>query len=349
MKKAEEDTLRGATTDIELRHLASGDFDDAVAIDAAILGRRRRAYFEGRLNAALKAPGDHVQFAAVREGKLAGYVLARRMSGEFGRTEPALRLETIGVWPELRSRGVGMRLLGELEGWALKREIRQIRTVADWRRHALLGFLDRAGFELGRDHIIDCAVHAERIGQLESIDGVAAQGRRGASAEVDYGAPASNDFETLARDRSDVRGLAPGDLADIITIDRHITGRSRDRYLTRLFEEALNDSAIRVSLVARQGMTVGFIMAKTDFGDFGRTEPTAVIDTIGVHPQFAGSGIGTAMLSQLFVNLHALHVERVESVVAPENFDLLGFFYKAGFSPSQRLTLVKRLSQEKLR
>jgi len=336
--------LGSGTTDIELRYLASVDFDDAVAIDAEILGRRRRAYFERRLQAALKAPDDHVQFAASRDGKLAGYVLARRMAGEFGRAEPALRLETIGVAPGQQGHGVGMRLLGELENWALKHGIRQVRTSAHWRSHALLGFLDRAGFEIGGNHIIDCAVHSERLGELETVDEAAPRGRHGARAEVDYGAPEVNDFETLARDRADVHGLAPGDLGDIIAIDQRITGRSRDSYLTRLVDEALNDSAIRVSLVARQGMAVGFIMAKTDFGDFGRTAPTAVIDTIGVHPQFAGAGIGTAMLSQLFVNLHALHVERVETVVAAENFDLLGFFYKAGFSPSQRLALVKRLS-----
>ena len=351
MKKAMStgSTLRSGTTDIGLRYLAAVDFDDAVAIDAEILGLSRRAYFERRLQAALKAPKDHVQFAATRDGKLAGYALARRMAGEFGRAEPALRLETIGVAPGQQDRGVGMRLLGELERWALEHDIRQVRTSAHWRSHGLLGFLDRAGFELGGNHIIDCAVHADRLGDLETADAAAPPGRQGAGAETDYGAPAANDFETLARDRADVHGLAPADLADIIAIDRDITGRSRDGYLTRLFDEALNDSAIRVSLVARRGMAVGFIMAKTDFGDFGRTGPTAVIDTIGVHPQFAGAGIGTAMLSQLFVNLHALQVERVETVVAAENFDLLGFFYKAGFSPSQRLALVKRLSQEKLR
>jgi len=341
-------TLESAAATIELRRLASGDFDEAVAIDAAIVGRRRRAYFEARLKAALKAPADHVQFAAARDGKLLGYVLARRMLGEFGRTEPAVRLETIGVLPGEQGHGVGMRLLGELEGWALQHEIRQIRTAADWRSHGLLGFLDRAGFELGRNQIIDSAVHSDRLGELEG-DAAGRGEPQGAAGETDYGAPAAVDFESLARDRTDVRGLAPADLAAILTIDRRVTGRKRDSYLAGLFDEALNDSAIRVSLVAKRGMTVGFIMAKTDFGDFGRPEPTAVIDSIGVNPEFAGSGVGTAMLSQLFVNLDALHVERVETVVAPENFDLLGFFYKAGFSPSQRLALVKRLSQEKQR
>ena len=339
--------LRHGTANVELRYLAPGDFDDAVAIDAALIGRRRRAYFERRLQAALKAPEEHVQFAAARDGELAGYVLARRMLGEFGRAEPALRLETIGVRRELQGRGIGMRLAGELEGWALKHGIAQIRTSAHWRNHSLLRFLDRAGFELGRHHVIDCEVHPSRLVGLEASDTGIPPSPGRTSAEVDYGAPGSNDFEALARDRADVRALAPDDLAGIASIDRALTGRNREDYLSRLVGEAMGDSAIRVSLVARrQGMIAGFVMAKTDFGDFGRTEPTAVIDAIGVHPQLAGAGIGTAMLSQLFINLHALHVQRVETVLAQENLDLLGFFHKAGFSPSSRLAFVKHISKE---
>jgi len=40
----------------------------------------------------------------------------------------------------------------------------------------------------------------------------------------------------------------------------------------------------------------------------------------------------------------ALQVQRVETVAARDNLDLLGFFYKAGFAPSQRLAFVKRIS-----
>jgi hypothetical protein len=36
-------------------------------------------------------------------------------------------------------------------------------------------------------------------------------------------------------------------------------------------------------------------------------------------------------------------VERVETVVAPGNLDLMGFFYSAGFSPSERLSFLKKL------
>jgi len=122
-------------------------------------------------------------------------------------------------------------------------------------------------------------------------------------------------------------------------------GREGGAYIGRLVDEALVDSAIRVSLVARQDKSAaGFVMASVDFGDFGRTEPVAVLDTLGVDPGFVGAGVGSALLSQLFVNLEALRVERVATVVERDNFALLGFFYRAGFEPSQRLEFVKRLA-----
>ena len=55
-------------------------------------------------------------------------------------------------------------------------------------------------------------------------------------------------------------------------------------------------------------------------------------------------GIGRALLSQLFVNLAALQVERVETVVDARNLALLGFFLRAGFGPSGRLAFVKPLA-----
>ena len=86
-------------------------------------------------------------------------------------------------------------------------------------------------------------------------------------------------------------------------------------------------------------------MARADLGDFGRTEPVAVIDTIGVDPGYAHRGVGHALVSQLFANLGALRIERVETVVAPRDFGLLGFLYDVGFTPSQRFAFVRRLER----
>ncbi len=328
---------------VTLRPLTPEDLEAVVAIDARLAGRARRTpYFRRRLDAALTDPKLHVQFGAEHGGKLVGYVLTRRLDGEFGRMEPALRLEVIGVEPDERGHGIGDALMAAIEQWARRHGIKSLRTQAAWRHHVMLRFLDHSGFQLARNQVIDCAVHAGMLGDV--TEEASAAPEAGGGAETNYSTASANDFEALARDTADVRTLAAADAEAIVKVDRAVTGQDRTAYINQLVREALHDSAIRVSLTARSGgMVAGFIMAKTDLGDFGRTAPVAVIDTIGVNPAFAHAGIGHALLSQLFINLHALQIERVETVVSRENFDLLSFFYQAGFEPSDRLAFVKRL------
>ncbi len=65
----------------------------------------------------------------------------------------------------------------------------------------------------------------------------------------------------------------------------------------------------------------------------------AVIDTIGVDPGHARTGIGHAPMSQLMDNLATLHVDTVRTEIARDN--LLNFPAKHGFAPCQRLVLSK--------
>jgi len=60
-----------------------------------------------------------------------------------------------------------------------------------------------------------------------------------------------------------------------------------------------------------------------------------------VHPEFRHRRVGHALLSQLFVNMGALRVERVETIVAPHDLALLGFLYATGFAPSQRIPFAR--------
>ena len=326
---------------LRIRRLAPKDLDAVVAMDAAIMGRSRRAYYERRLRIALQEPGLHVQFAADGPKGLLGYVLARRLHGQFGRPAPAFRLEMIAVRAASQGNGIGTRLMQALEREAEQQRVQEIRTTAAWTRHDMLRFLDHAGFRLGDDLIVDCPVHGGRIAD----PGVATPERESWSNEIDYGAQHQNDYEALARDHADVRTLQADDLPHIMRIDRRTSGQDRADYVKLLMSEALNDSAVRVSLTARvEGVVAGFVAATTDFGDFGRTEPVAVLDTIGVDPDYAHHGIGHALLSQLLVNLQALRVERVETVVSNHHLELLGFLYDVGFEQAQRLGFVKALA-----
>jgi ribosomal protein S18 acetylase RimI-like enzyme len=329
---------------ITIRALTREDIDAVVAIDTAIEGRSRRDYFERRLAAAVRDPARHAQFAATDERGVAGYILARVMTGEFGRPHPGLRLEIVGVRPDVKGQGVGAAMLQALNEYAKRHNYAEMRTTAAWNDRAMLRWLTAMGFTLSAAQVVDCAVDGGAY-KPERDDAVSLPEGFGPGHEINYGTPEGNDFEKLARDTADVRSMTSADLREIVRIDRLNIGRDREAYIKSNLAEAMDDSAIRVSLTARlDGTIVGFLMARADFGDFGRAEPVAIIDTIGVDPEYAHRGVGHALVSQLFANLGALRVERVETVVAHDNLPLLGFFYDAGFSPSRRLSFLKRVA-----
>jgi N-acetylglutamate synthase-like GNAT family acetyltransferase len=326
-----------------IRPLLREDLPAVVAIDAVSQGSTRHAYFARRLEAALREPKLHAQFAAIDDKGVAGYILARVLEGEFGRPAPAFRLEVIGVRSDAKGHHVGACLFDALSDHGRRHGIAEVRTTVAWNDHRMMRWMDAMGFTLAANHVVDCAVAGGQYAPQRD-DPQAGPKDEGVAPEINYGGRPGNDFDRLARDNADVRGMEPGDLADIVRIDRSITGRNRQGYMQQKLAEAMHDSAIRVSLTARmEGTIAGFLMGRVDLGDFGRTEPVAVIDTIGVDSDFAHRGVGHALLSQLFVNLGGLRIERVETVIAPHDLALLGFLYDVGFAPSQRLPFMRLL------
>ncbi len=170
--------------------------------------------------------------------------------------------------------------------------------------------------------------------------GITIPERVGDAAEINYAEPTGSDFGSLARDRIPVRAMKPDDLRALIGIDHRIIGRDRSGYFERKLAEALEQSDVRVSLVAElDGRPIGFIMARVDLGEFGRVLPTAIIDTIGVDPDYRDFGVGRALMSQLIVNLRTLRVERVRTEVDWRDHDLMAFLQRFDFAPSQQVCL----------
>lgn len=164
------------------------------------------------------------------------------------------------------------------------------------------------------------------------------------SQEPNYSDPNADDFESLSRDRVPVRSMSADDLDAIVRIDKHVTSRDRRAYYERLVGEAIEESGIRVSLVAElDGEVVGFVAARVDYGEFGLASTAAVIETIGVDPAHSGKSVGKALISQLLNNLASLRVESVRTEVMWNEFGLLGFLERCGFEPSQRLVFTQPL------
>jgi GNAT superfamily N-acetyltransferase len=238
-------------------------------------------------------------------------MLARIHSGEYGRSAPSMLLESMGLAPHLQRAGIGRRMLEALEKRAASAGVRTVTTQVDWRRHGMLRFLASAGFSLAPRLLLSRPV--ARM-PMPAID-----------AEIE-------------RPPAVVRNLREEDFARVVRVDQQLTGRDRSDYFRRKFDEALLESAMRISLVVEQdGFVVGHAMARVDMGDFGHIEPRAVLDTIGISPDCAGKGLAHDLLGQMIDNLAALHVEALETEVVYDHFELAQFLCGFGFVPSQRL------------
>ncbi len=152
-----------------------------------------------------------------------------------------------------------------------------------------------------------------------------------------------NDHIQDTLDREDairIRGLKPEDLDAVIAIDARLVGRRRDEFFRIQLAENLAATGLRVSLAAElEELFVGFLLARVFYGEFGRTEPAAVLETLGVHPDFQGRGVGTALIAQLRRNLRGLRVGAIQTEVAWDDQALIGFFHREGFRPAPRLAL----------
>lgn len=151
----------------------------------------------------------------------------------------------------------------------------------------------------------------------------------------------------LERERDHVRTLRPSDLDRIVVLDALITGRERRGYYQHKLEVHLLDSSVAVSLGAeRDGRLIGFLLARVWTGEFGLSEPTALLDSIGVHPDFQGHGIGDALIDQLVTNLRGLQVATLRTEVAWDEFALLRFFRRHDFRPAPRVCLDLDVSKQ---
>jgi ribosomal protein S18 acetylase RimI-like enzyme len=302
------------TENITTRALRPEDLETVVQIDRERSGRSRTEFYAKRFRTLADDPGSVIAVAAQAGKRLVGFSFAHVLDGEFGAAAPVGVLDAIGVLPDQEREGIATALLSGLERALAERGVRELRTQADWTEHGIAAFFSASGFRL-----------APRVVLERALD-----------------RPVGDDF---AWEDLPVRSMAESDLPAIIRLDRKITGRDRTAYLTRKASEVARDSAIRMSLVAEvDGKVAGFLMARVDFGEFGRAEPIAVLDTIGVAPDRARQRVGRALLEQLLLNLASLRAEQVVTEVSLDQVPLLAFLGRTGFARSQRLAFEKAIA-----
>ena len=124
-----------------------------------------------------------------------------------------------------------------------------------------------------------------------------------------------------------------------MAIDAFASKEPRQEYYDRKIAGILNKNAnINTSIVCEiDGKVVGFVMGYVFFGEFGITDATATIDTLGVHPDFRKHGVAAEMLDTFMMNMKAAGVKKVYTLVNWDDFALEKFFTANKFVPSKRI------------
>lgn len=323
------------------RPLTEADLNRVVEIDAIIGGRKRPQFYQKRLHAALAEPKAFIYIGYDSYGSLHGFLQARLLEGEYGASEPVAVLDNIGVEPGFQGQGIGRAMMQEFAELLKHKNVHEIQTQADWRNQSIIGFLAQSRFQLAPRQVLERDVsYMDTASSYDS--GLSSEPEY---KEKDYSDPSSDEAGALARDVVSCRSLVAEDLPALVRIDKRVTGREQPGFYQRKVKEVLDESGIRVSLVAELNQqVVGFIMARVDFGEFDRVEPTAVMDSIAVDPGFGHHLIGSALLSQLLANLATLRLDTIRTEVDSDHFDVLSFLMKNGFHTSQELAFSYRVN-----
>ena len=317
-----------------IKPLSPQDLNAVITIDTAVSGVSRRGYFEKRLRAATENPREYVFVGAFNGDILAGFAFAKLVSGEFGKSGASASLDAISIDPEHGLRGLGQKILDEVEAVLHHKGVTTLTSQINWDQWPVLSFLAHSGFKIATGIVLTRSTNAI----VQELDKDPAED----ADELDYSSPDGDASNALSHDRIPVRSMKADDLAKIISIDSKNSGSDRTGYFTSKQEENLNQSGVQVSLVAEQdGFPVGFIMARVDFGEFGRTNAEAVMDSLGVDPGFQGQGIGHALMAKLMVNLAILRVDTVRTEVDWQDTALISYFSSVGFEKAQCISLIK--------
>jgi predicted N-acetyltransferase YhbS len=132
--------------ELTLRALRADDAARLVKMDEVASGRRRDAWYDGRLKRALEDSDIQVSLGAEIDGTLVGALMGTVQYGEFGQAEPTAILDTVLVDGEYARRGVASALLGQMLQNLTGLRIGRLRTQVGWDELDLIAFFGRSGF-----------------------------------------------------------------------------------------------------------------------------------------------------------------------------------------------------------
>ena len=139
--------------------MTADDFDAVVGIDEKVLKVPRLEYYEMKFDKLFKSkeflPTSLV--AASDDGTVVGFVMGELYRGEYGISQDGATLDTIGVDPDFRQKGIGAQLIDEFIDHLRDLGVKKINTLVDRNETKLIHFFSANQFSPAKS-----IIHLER-------------------------------------------------------------------------------------------------------------------------------------------------------------------------------------------
>jgi len=138
--------MDGERGDLIVRTLRADDLARLVTMDEDLSGRRRSAWYETKLDRALKDSDVCISLGAEIDSMLVGALMGAVNFGEYGLPEPVAILDTLLVDGEFGRQGIAKSLMEQLLKNLHALRISCLRTEVAWDQVDLISFFGKVGF-----------------------------------------------------------------------------------------------------------------------------------------------------------------------------------------------------------
>lgn len=136
--------------EIYVRSLERRDLPSIVAIEERVTGVARPQYWEQRIELSEAIRPHWTSLVAEFENRFVGFLFGRAGELEFGLPGTIAWVETIGVDPAYRGRGIARELIEEFISSAEDHGIKTIFTLVSSGQTDMQSFFSRQGFAQGK-------------------------------------------------------------------------------------------------------------------------------------------------------------------------------------------------------
>ncbi|MBW2634740.1 MAG: GNAT family N-acetyltransferase [Deltaproteobacteria bacterium] len=132
---------------IKIRLMKVDDFDAVIGIDEKVLKTSRLKYYEMKFDKLFRSKEFlPTSLVAEEDETVVGFVMGELYMGEYGISQEGATLDTIGVDPNYRDKGIGKQLINKFIDHLRDLGVKKINTLVDRDNSKLIHFFNANQF-----------------------------------------------------------------------------------------------------------------------------------------------------------------------------------------------------------